>query len=66
MILFRVIAHMKAQSWTAIAIDYSTVVAGVFFGPILNEVRQGAALARDLGWTDGQRGAQPANGGDQW
>lgn len=32
MILRRVIEHVKAQNWTAIAIDFVIVVAGVFLG----------------------------------
>ncbi len=32
MILRRVIEHVKAQQWTAVAIDFVIVVAGVFVG----------------------------------
>jgi hypothetical protein len=32
MILRRVIAHFKKQEWTAIALDFLIVVAGVFVG----------------------------------
>jgi len=36
MILSRVIAHVKAQSWTAVAIDFVIVVLGVFIGLQVN------------------------------
>ena len=32
MILRRVIAHVRKQEWTAIALDFVIVVFGVFFG----------------------------------
>jgi hypothetical protein len=32
MILRRVIEHVNAQNWTAVALDFVTVVAGVFIG----------------------------------
>jgi len=32
MILRRVIEHVKTQNWTAVAIDFVIVVAGVFVG----------------------------------
>lgn len=32
MILRRVIAHVKAQNWFAVAIDFVIVVLGVFIG----------------------------------
>jgi hypothetical protein len=36
MLLHRVVEHVKAQSWTAIAIDFVIVVAGVFVGMQVN------------------------------
>lgn len=32
MLLRRIIEHVKAQNWTAIAIDFVIVVVGVFIG----------------------------------
>ena len=32
MILARVIEHVKAQNWTAVALDFFIVVMGVFIG----------------------------------
>ena len=32
MLLGRVIAHVKAQNWTAVALDFLIVVMGVFIG----------------------------------
>jgi hypothetical protein len=37
MILSRIIEHVKAQNWTAIAIDFVIVVAGVFLGTQASE-----------------------------
>lgn len=50
MILSRVIAHVKAQNWTAVALDFVIVVAGVFVGLQVNnwnEARKDAALAQE-------------------
>jgi hypothetical protein len=49
MLLRRVIAHVKKQEWTAIAIDFVIVVVGVFIGVQAanwNEARADAARAR--------------------
>jgi hypothetical protein len=49
MILRRVIEHVKAQNWTAIALDFVIVVMGVFIGIQVsnwNEVRQEEREAR--------------------
>lgn len=46
MLLRRIIEHVKAQNWTAIAIDFVIVVVGVFIGIQVsnwNEDRQGAS-----------------------
>lgn len=32
MLLRRVIEHVKAQNWTAVALDFVIVVVGVFIG----------------------------------
>ena len=48
MILRRVITHVRQQEWTAIAIDFVIVVAGVFVGLQVanwNTDRQNRALA---------------------
>ena len=47
MILRRVIEHVREQNWTAIAIDFVIVVAGVFVGIQVanwNEARRGRTL----------------------
>ncbi len=50
MILGRVIEHVKAQNWTAVALDFVIVVVGVFIGIQVsnwNEVRADRQLGRD-------------------
>ena len=47
MLLRRVIEHVREQHWTAIAIDFVIVVAGVFVGIQVanwNEARRGRTL----------------------
>ena len=50
MILRRVIAHVKAQNWLAVAIDFVIVVLGVFIGIQVsnwNADRQNAQLSQN-------------------
>ena len=49
MILGRVIEHVRAQNWTAVALDFVIVIVGVFIGIQVanwNEVRKEQALER--------------------
>ena len=49
MLLRRVIEHVRKQEWTAVAIDFVIVVAGVFVGiqaANWNEVRSDQSRAR--------------------
>lgn len=49
MLLRRVIEHVKAQNWTAVALDFAIVVVGVFIGiqvSNLNDARRDRADAR--------------------
>ena len=48
MILRRVIEHVKAQNWTAVALDFFIVVVGVFFGLQVNNWNE-ARADRSLG-----------------
>ncbi|MEZ6000168.1 hypothetical protein [Hyphomonas sp.] len=51
MLLRRVMEHVKAQNWTAVAIDFVIVVFGVFIGIQLgnwNQSRADASLERDF------------------
>jgi len=46
MILRRVIEHVKAQNWTAVALDFVIVVAGVYLGIFLGAVQENRSYAR--------------------
>lgn len=51
MLLRRIIEHVKAQNWTAVALDFVIVVLGVFMGLQVNnwnEARLEASLERDF------------------
>lgn len=39
MLLRRVIAHVKAQNWTAVALDFVIVVVGVYIGIYLGDIQ---------------------------
>jgi len=47
MILRRVIAHFKKQEWTAIGLDFVIVVAGVYLGIYLGNVRDAQKYAAE-------------------
>ncbi|MEM7005059.1 MAG: hypothetical protein AAF498_04205 [Pseudomonadota bacterium] len=51
MILRRITEHVKAQNWTAVALDFAIVVVGVFMGIQLgnwNDARANAAMERTI------------------
>jgi len=47
MLLRRVISHVKAQNWTAIALDFAIVVSGVFIGVQLSNWNAARQTERD-------------------